>query len=396
MLSSPTLARIRVAVDVRCLEVGALRGWTRYTLELIDHLRRRDTVDLVAWTDRALPFDLAIRVLRIGGPSELVREQFRLPLQLRRAGVDVLLCPANRGLPLVPVIPSVLTLHDAVEWDPVFNGDGRHNFRFRYASAASLAAATRVLTVSHASARAIADCLAVPPSRIRVVYEAADDRFFADSPAARVAEVRSRYGVDERAVLYVGGFDAKKDVQTLVRAFARLDRPTAPQLVLAGDHSSDDAHAVRQLVVKLGLGETVRFCGYVDDDDLPALYRSARVFAYPAVAEGFGLPVVEALASGVPSVVARAGSLPEVVGDAALLFAPGDEEDAARRLRELLEKESGRSALSARASERARSFSWARTAAETEAVLREAASVGAATRVMHTTAALRSLTRWAR
>jgi glycosyltransferase involved in cell wall biosynthesis len=145
--------------------------------------------------------------------------------------------------------------------------------------------------------------------------------------------------------------------------------------VVAGRISADAAR-LQQLAAELGITDALRWVGFVDDADLPALYRAAGCFVFPAVAEGFGLPVIEAMTCGTPVVAARAASLPEVVGAGGRLFAPHDDTDLANVLRAVLRApDANRRALAASARERACEFSWHRTAAATERVLREAASI---------------------
>jgi glycosyltransferase involved in cell wall biosynthesis len=385
---------LRVGIDVRCLESSELRGFARYTLELSAALCERPLVEVVGLAFGEVQHELPFEVARMGGGREVVREQLRLPRALARHGIDVLLCPANRGLPLLSPCPTVLTLHDAVEWDRtlVRRPTGRSAARFAYASVLSLAGATLILTVSAHSATTIEARLGIDPGRLRVVPEGVHRRFFAEPAEEAVRAVRERLGLPEGAVLYVSGFDAKKDVPTLVRAVAELG-PDGPPLVLAG--ATRGADPVRALVGSLGLGDRVTFTGFVDDLLLPALYRTAGCFVFPALAEGFGLPVVEAMASGLPVVVADAGALPEVVGPAGLRFPAGDHVAAASAIRRALDP-AERPALVAAARRRAEELTWERAAERTEAVLRDAAATSPSRRTARSVSSLRALPRWVR
>jgi glycosyltransferase involved in cell wall biosynthesis len=370
--------RLRVGVDVRCLGAGELRGFARYTLELVHALSARPALDVVALSDVALDFELPVPLRHFVGGRELVREQVALASAAARERLDVLLAPANRGLPWAAPCATVLTLHDAVEWDPdlVTPPRGKSRFRFAYASVLSLASADLVITVSHASAARICDRLRVPARRVRVVHEAASERLTHDPGANAVNRLCDRLGVSAGFVLYLGGFDKKKDVATLLRGLAGLvRRGEEVVLVIAGGASAEQI-ALERLAAQLGITSSVRWVGFVDDEDLPSLYRAASCFVFPAVAEGFGLPAVEAMACGTPVIAARAASLPEVIGTGGLLFAPGDDAELAQTLRGVLHcSASERQALCARATERARAFSWERTAEATERVLREAVAI---------------------
>jgi glycosyltransferase involved in cell wall biosynthesis len=333
---------------------------------------------VIALAETSIAFDLPVVVKYFSARRELAREQVALARAARRSRIDVLLAPANRGLPWATSCATVLTLHDAVEWDSqlVIPPRGKSRVRFDYASVLSLAAADLVVTVSHASAERIRERLDVPERRLRVVHEAASERFTCDPGSQPVARVLNQLGFSKPFVLYVGGFETKKDVATLLRAVARIAQlGDDVELVLAGA-SMTGRLPLEDLTAKLGIASSVHWIGVVEDDELPALYRASHCFVFPAVAEGFGLPVLEAMACGTPVIAARAAALPEVIGNGGLMFAPGDDAELAALLRDVLHASAPqRKALVDRALARAATFSWERTADATERVLREAAAI---------------------
>ena len=369
---------LAVGIDLRALADQPLRGLTRYTLEITNALAARSGLAVTGFTDTALVHETSIRTLRYEGNSEVIREQWHLARLLAREQIDVFLCPANRGLPFAAPCPTVLTLHDAVEWDRslVVPARGKARLRFVYSSISSLAGASLILAVSQASADSITARLGIAPRRIRCVYEAASHRF-SPEPRPDDAFYQRGLGVEVGYILYVGGFDRKKDLPTSIRAVTHLADLPEVSLVIAGQRTPD-ADSLARVACDLGISDRVRFLGYVPDQALPALYRGAACFAFPAVAEGFGLPVVEAMACGVPVVAAAAGSLPEVVGAGGLLTRPGDPVELSAKLRALLRDEAARQRWAEAATRRAAAFSWSRSAAQTEDVLRQAAAEGAA------------------
>ncbi len=381
-ISLPTKAHnegeftLRVGVDLRCLADGKLRGISRYTIELLNALARRPGLAIAGLSDRPLPFAVPVPVESFAAGREVLAEQATEALLCRRLKLDVLLCPANRGLPLFAPVPTVLTLHDAVEWDKelVRQASGKSRLRFSYASVSSLASASRVITVSDASARAIESRLSVDPQRIRVIYEGAGAGFRVGLPASELSAIAATYGLAPGYVLYVGGFDKKKDVATLIRAYSQLDSERRPKLVLAGT-SSEEVVGLKLLAEKLRVSDDIEWLGFVDDAILPALYSLATCFVFPAVAEGFGLPVVEAMATGTPVLAAAAASLPEVVGDGGQLFEPGDDAALAGLLFALINNDGSLKRWSTASRARAQQFSWDRAAEETDLVLREAAAL---------------------
>lgn len=386
--------RPRIGVDVRCLADEHPRGFARYTLELIHALTRRPELELVAIADTPVSVGLPIPVQYYGGGREFVREQIAFVRAAARERLDALLVPTNRGLPWATGCATVLTLHDVVEWDPdlVTPPRGKSRIRFGYASVLSLAGADLIITVSRASAKRISQRLSVPEHRLRVVHEAASERFESDPGADAVERLCHQLGVRAGFVLYVGGFDKKKDIPTLLRAFARLlERGHATTLVIAGAVTAERT-GLERLAADLDIARSVCWTGFVDDGALPALYRAAGCFVFPAIAEGFGLPVVEAMACGTPVIAARAASLPEVVSCGGVLFRPGDDAELAELLQEMLEaSETDRQVLSDRARKRAAQFSWDRTAEATTRVLYEAMAMPPSVRWYRRVA---ELTRW--
>ncbi len=387
---------LRVLVDVRCLVDGDLRGFSRYTSELLRGLMTLRSVELVGVSDRPLDRDLGFDVAVVDGGREWRVEQLGFSRVASRVGADVLFCPTNRGLPATGA-PSVLTLHDAVEWDAdlVPRPTGRSRLRFGYSTAASLAGATRILTVSRHSAREIRSRLGIAADRIDVVLEAAGHSFRRTHTTAELREARLRYGLPEEFALYVGGFDAKKSVETLFRAWRLIPADRRLPLVLGGRRGRD-ADALAAAVARLGVDDDVRFIGYVDDPLLPALYSTADLFVFPAVAEGFGLPPLEAMACGTATIVADAGALPEVVGSAAVRFAAGDASSLARVVARLTDDRAERDRLSAQGRAHALARSWVDVAHDTVAVLRRAAGTSRVRRAAGGVGSLTRVHRWLR
>jgi len=366
-----TNPRLRVGVDLRCVESGDIRGLSRYTHSLTAALAERADVDLVGYCTASGAVDAPFDVEPMRAGSEAWSEQVSLPTWAHRRGIDVLWCPANRGLPLLAPVPTVLTLHDAVEWDAslVLPSRGRSRARFAYASVCSLASAARIIVPSEAARRAITERLRIAPERMSVIHEAADPKFHRPPSTAEIEATLGRHGLARGYVLYVGGLDPKKDVATLLRAAAR--RASAGHVtVVAG--AVDGAWGT--LAGSAGAAPIVRIEGPTDDE-IRCLYAAAGCFVFPAIAEGFGLPVLEAMAAGVPVVGADAGALPEVIGSGGQLFRPGDDQELAGLISALLSDDALRDGWARRAAARASAMSWARAAEATMLVFREAAAM---------------------
>jgi glycosyltransferase involved in cell wall biosynthesis len=186
-----------------------------------------------------------------------------------------------------------------------------------------------------------------------------------------VAAVRSRYRLPEGYVLFVGSVERRKNLRGLLQAYARLlETDVACPLVIVGTRRRG-AGEIGRTLQELHLEESVIFTGYVPDADLPAIYTGADLFVFPSLYEGFGLPPLEAMACGTPVVCSNAASLPEVVGDAAIMVDPYDVEGLAEAMLRVLTDADLREHLRRKGLERARQFTWERTARETVAVYRE-------------------------
>ena len=268
---------------------------------------------------------------------------------------------------------GVVTIHDLwldrhPEFSPKVFGQ-RASFR-RTRRVARLA--RRVITVSQHSARDIELLYGLPAERIVVIPNGVSTEFRPMSDPSLVAGLRTRFEFPtERFILFVGGADPRKNHQTLLRAFARvLHVLTSSSLVLVGDpvHRFGD---IRQTARTFGVESRVVCTGRLSVTDMIVLYSNADVFVFPSLYEGFGLPVLEAMACGTPVITSNTTSLPEVAGDAALLVKPDDVDGIADAMLRVLEEPDLRRDLQARGLERIKQFTWERTARQTLALYRE-------------------------
>ena len=302
----------------------------------------------------------------LSAPRSL-RDQWETPYLLRQRGADLLhvpwlYAPWNAGRPVI------MTVHDLAEWtDPGRERTLPGAVHLRLARRA-LARAARVLAVSQATQREVARVFALPEQRIEVVYNALDERFVLEPPPGDSARILERHAVSYPYVLYAGSVQPQKNLARLVEAFAVVKAELADhaelrnlKMIVIGDDLARH-QALRRAVVRTRMQEEVRFLGFVPHGVLRAFYAHARVFAFPSLDEGFGLPPLEAMAHGTPVVVSNVSSLPEVCGEAALAVHPENVFDIARGLRAALTDEGVRRDLIARGRERIQHFSWRRAA----------------------------------
>lgn len=267
-------------------------------------------------------------------------------------------------LPVIPGAHSVFTLHDVAYLRYPRYHLLQNRAYLTLMMPRFLKRAEAVICVSEATRRDAEQFYGLPPEKLHVVPEGVEPHFRPATPTAQ-AEVRARYHLPERFVLYVGTIEPRKNLLTLLEAWPHL--PAEVTLVLAGGKGWLYEETLARATA---LGQRVRVLGHVPEADLPALLSAATVFAFPSVFEGFGLPPLEALACGTPVVAAEASSLPEVVGTAGLLVPPLDVAAWGAALRRVLEDATLRADLSARGRTRAAQFTWEKAARATWQVYR--------------------------
>ena len=299
-------------------------------------------------------------------PSHHRLEQLTLRLEISRLHLDLLHSPD-----FIPPFRwrgrSVITVMDLafLRFPQLLTDESR-----RYYSQVSRAVtrADAILAISQSTKNDLVTLLNAPAGKITVTHLAADPACRPVTEPARLEAVRHTYGLPAGYLLFVGTLEPRKDLPTLLRAFASLG-PAAQDVCLAvAGRPGWLYEQVYDLAESPRLGDRVRFLGGVPAADLPALYSGARLFVLPSLYEGFGMPVLEAMACGAPVVCANTSSLPEIAGDAALLFPPGDEVALAQAMTAVLLDGDLRRQLAERGFARAARFSWETTARQTLAV----------------------------
>ncbi len=313
---------------------------------------------------------------RKGNLYKVIFEQVIFPRLARQVGADVAHVP-YWAPPMVSSVPTVVTIHDIIPLRlRAYRGGPLVRLYTALVSATS-PGATMVLTDSEASRQDILASLGVPPRRVRVIPLAVGAHFRPD-PEPEDDAVRARYGLPHRYALYLGGFDVRKNVATALRTYIWVGPVLGDEypLVLVGRLPVKDtpfAPDPRREALEMGLRpEWVRWTGPVSEADKPAIYRGAAAFIFPSRYEGFGLPVLEAMACGVPVVASDASSIPEVVGTAGILLPPDDAEGMAGALLQLLQNAAFHAEMRRRALAQAAQFSWEQTARCTLEAYREA------------------------
>ncbi len=325
-----------------------------------------------ARSDSGVPFFPSVRLRFLPISDEWAarlwhRARLPIPVEVFTGPVDLFYSPDFVLPPTRPRTRTLLTVHDL---SFLHYPDHFVPKLVRYLERvvpASVARADRVLADSEATRADLIRLLGTPPEKVEVLYSGVDARFRPEPEPGERERLRARYGLDRPYVLSVGTLQPRKNYVRLIRAFVRLP-DTGRVLVIAGGrgwlYESVLEEAARH-------PDRVRVLGFVEDEDLPALYRGADLFVFPSFYEGFGLPVLEAMACGVPVVCSGVSSLPEVAGDAALLVDPEDEEGLGRAMQRALEDEELRGEMRVRGQARAALFTWERAARQLLRVIYE-------------------------
>lgn len=303
--------------------------------------------------------------------------QIALPHRRWRGKWDVLFLPAaNRRAPFLPLGPSVGMVHDFSSLHICGKYDPARDFYIKKVLPALMRRMTLIVTNSECSKRDIVQYVGIAPERIRAIPLAADTDFFTPGDKGLAAEkIAKKFGVRTPYILYISRIEHPgKNHERLIRAFDRLKQTEGlpHQLLLAGSDwtRSEQVHRAAE---KAKFSQDIVFTGFAPPETMPDLCRGADLFVYPSLYEGFGLPILEAMACATPVACSNTSSMPEVAGDAAETFDPSDEESIEQALRLLLTDRKRLEKLSKLGLARSRQFSWSATAHQTIQAFRDAA-----------------------
>lgn len=384
---------LRVAINAHLVSFGQTyrnAGVSRYTYTLLDGLSHADGDQRYAvFVNRAEAETEAAGSLTVNGRLQLVPgqwstkrpaqrvlwEQTTLPEELRRRHIDVFHSPVN-VLPLRLPCASVVTVLDlAFMHFPQYFRPARRIYQ-RTFTTRSARRATLVVTIATSTKRELVERFATPEERVRVIYPAIDVDYQPERDLRRLAEFRARHELPGRYLLFLGTLEPRKNLETLVEAYARLRAldESVPPLVLAGAKGWY-YQSLFERVQALGLERHITFAGYVSRDEQPLWYAGADLFIYPSVYEGFGLPIAEALACGTPTITSNVSSMPEAGGPVAIQVDPNDREGLAHAMRRVLADPMARERALIEGPRWTRRFTAERMVADYVDVYREAAEL---------------------
>ncbi len=301
--------------------------------------------------------------------QRILHNNLKLPIELFVGGIDIFHSP-NYFLPPTRSAQTIITIYDLTFKrfpETRIRSDVRYYNKWVPAAAKM---ANRVITISQSTKQDIIELLDIPENKVDVICGATDNQFVPIEDIQILQRVKAKYNLPEKFSLYVGTLEPRKNIPTLLQAFAILKKQHHLKLVIAGRKGwlYDE---IFETVKKLKLTGDVIFTGYICEKDLPALYNLADLFVFPSFYEGFGLPVLEAMACGLPVITSDTSSLPEVVGDAGIMVDPYDVEGLAEAMYKVLADATLQQRMRAKGLQRAELFSWEETARKTLAVYRK-------------------------
>lgn len=323
-----------------------------------------------------IPGGVAVHPIPLHGSGHLAKlrfEQQDVPAAAGELGADLLHVP-YWAAPLRSPIPVVVTIHDIIPLLlPAYRG-GLLPRAYTSLVAATARGTSAIITDSDASKTDIIERLGIPAERIHAIWLAAGIKYHPRPGSLIDTAIQQKYNLPDDYVLYLGGFDVRKNVHTLLKAYTYIQQGVGDQvpLVIAGKLPETITPRLLDIPMYLNMMEldeaAVRLIGFVEEADKPALYRMAKVFVFPSRYEGFGLPVLEAMACGTPVVTTDTSSLAEIVGDGGFVVQPDDARHMAGATLSMLVQDDLHEEMSQKARARADQFKWEKTAQETLAV----------------------------
>lgn len=306
----------------------------------------------------------------------IIWEQTRLSYECRRKGIDLLHC-TNYIVPIIARTPTVLTIYDLAVLRYPQAHPWKRKFKHQLLLRRSIERAKFIIAISRFTAQETSSLFHLPGERVKVVYGGVSPLFFPWEDESRLNQIRKRYKLPSKFILYVGTLEPRKNVASLLLAFEMLkSKKDFPHKLVITGGKGWIYEEIMKTWERMEAKREVIFTGYVAYADLPGLYSLAQLFVYPSIYEGFGLPPLEAMACGTPVVVSNGSSLPEVVGDAGVMVDPKRPESIYQGIERVLGDPTFQSQLRKKGLKRAQRFTWEKTAQMTQKIYKEVSSKG--------------------
>lgn len=362
---------MRIGIDARAIH---LQGIGRYIRELIRHLARVDTRNqyiiyfpTVEHMDENKIDNPNFQCVLVPYQIYTVKEQLYLPYFLYKDKLDLFHSTTSLAIPLLRTCRHVITLHDLLlKIHPEFLPSKLSWVYFQITNWWAIKFADKIITISDFTSKELSALYPKSRHKITTIHNGVSAEFQVIKDKEVLENVKKKYGITKDYILYVGTYKENKNLPTLVKAYAQLPHHMRHSyyLVIVGKQSTRYPE-VPALIKQLGIESTVICINHVREEDLPVFYSGATVFVFPSIYEGFGLPIIEAMACGAPVVASNQASIPEIATDAAILTDPLNVKGMSGAVYDVLSNPQLRKMLVEKGLERAKSFSWEKTARET-------------------------------
>lgn len=358
---------MNVGIDASRIALNERTGTENYTYNLIEAIKRVDKLNKYTLYFNNLPQYFEISQQNVSTryiPLTRFWTQIRLLTEVLVSPPDLLFIPAHT-LPVIrrASLKTVVTIHDlGSEFLPEHHQFPQKLY-LNWSTKFAVSQADALIAVSEATKKDLVKGLKADPKKITTIYEGINQEFFSPKSSEEVTRVRSHFGLTKPYLLFVGTVQPRKNLEFLIEAFAE-SKLKHLELVIAGKPGwlYEKIYAAPK---KFGIANKVKFLGFVDSQLLPGLYSGAEAFVFPSLHEGFGLPLLEALACGCPILAANNSSIPEVVGEAGILFKTSDKRDFLQKLKLVLKQDKDSTIFKQKASLQLAKFDWDNTAKQT-------------------------------
>lgn len=379
---------MRIGIDARPLQISwhKVRGLGRYTQSLIKSFLEIDNEnEYFLFVDKSLPSNLPFPMNKFNlMPSKLinrfhrpksVRKEILLPAEALFHNIDIFHFTTHLDAPFWHPCKTVATVHDLIPlvFPKEYIGYFTYAKRFHLKQQElAVRRADMVITISHTSKRDVIKYYGIKHKKIIVIHEGVDTIFHPMKDLSALERLRSHYKINKPFILYVGGTDYRKNFERMLTAFSHYKRKSKNKIILVvvGQKNIKETRKLKKKTLKLGIENEVFWTGFVSNEDLVLFYNTAELLLFPTLYEGFGLPVLEAMACGTPVIASNIPSLSEVAGNAAILIDPYNIEEMAESIERVLKDAKLRNNLINRGFKQVQNFSWKKTAKETLNVYR--------------------------
>ncbi|MFY0606782.1 MAG: glycosyltransferase family 4 protein [Cyclobacteriaceae bacterium] len=370
---------MRIGIEAQRIFRPQKHGMDIYALQLIKHLQEIDHVNdyfifVKPDEDICLKPTHNFEIVQINSLTYADWEQIRLPQYVKDYNIDVLHCTSNTA-PLFCSVPTVVTIHDIIYLNSAFSGGSRyqklgHYYR-KWIVPKVYDKAAKVMTVSNFEAKTMEGHFK-NADKLNISYNGINPKFNQKSTAEVITNVRHELGLPEKYILFLGNTAPKKNMIRVLEAYAkyRIESSNPLPLVVVETHCD----VVSKMLEDLGHNEAmlgIHCVGYVSNDKLPVVYQEAELFLYPSLRESFGIPIIEAMASGTPVITSSSSSMPEIGQDAASYVDPYSSDMLTSKMLELLSNQDILSEMKEKGYKRAKDFSWHNTAQQVRNCYRE-------------------------